>query len=151
MPESDYKSVIRNGAVLLPPVSRTKNELIVEMVRALAARNLVSDAESTVKAVLARESLMSTGMQHGVAIPHAKTDTTDSIVTAVAVIPEGMDFGSVDGEPSRIFILTVSSVLRSGPHIRYLAEIGRLLERPSVRSRILKAATPDELVSIMTE
>jgi PTS system nitrogen regulatory IIA component len=147
----DFKSVIRQAVVILKPVGQSKEELIEEMVRALAERGLVSDRSRTLDAVLKRERSMSTGMQHGVAIPHAKTDTTDSVAVAVCVKKDGVEFQSLDGLPSNIIVLTISSVLRSGPHIRFLAEIGRLLEKPLVRAAMLNAACAEDVVRIMTE
>lgn len=151
MAEIDFKSVIQNAVVILRPAAGSKEELIAEMVSALAERGMICDRDSTLAAVLKRERSMSTGMQHGVAIPHAKTDTTDGVVVAVCIKRDGIDFNSLDRLPSNIIVLTVSSVLRAGPHIRFLAEIGRLLERPSVRARVLAAATAADVTAILTE
>lgn len=150
MADIDFREVLRGGRVLLHPKSDTKDEIIVELIDAMADGNLVRDRDRTLAAVMKRERTMSTGMQHGVAIPHAKTDTVDEIATAIAVKKEGMDFDSLDGQPSTIFIMTVSSVLRTGPHMQYLAEIGRLMESPAIRERVLNAATEDEVVEILT-
>ena len=151
MTELDFRQVLRGGAILLSPASETKHDIIVELVDAMAKKGLVRDRDVTLKAVFDRESTMSTGMQHGVAIPHAKTETVDKLATAVAIKKDGIEFDSLDGLPARIFIMTISSVLRAGPHMRYLAKIGKLLERPSVRDRVLKATTEEELIEALTE
>jgi len=151
MAEINFKSMIRRAVVILRPAAGTKEELIAEMVNALAERGLICDRDRTLAAVLKRERSMSTGMQHGVAIPHAKTDTTDDLAVAICVKRDGIDFNSLDRLPANIIVLTISSVLRTGPHIRFLADIGRLLERPTVRARMLAAATADDVTAIMTE
>jgi PTS system nitrogen regulatory IIA component len=102
------------------------------------------------KAIQEREKKMSTGMHHGLAIPHGKTDTVDTLYASVGLVPEGVDFDSQDGEPSRIFILTVSPLNRAGPHIQFLAEISRLLTRQDIRDEMLAASTEDELYTILT-
>lgn len=147
----DFKNVIRNAVVIMRPASHTKDELIAEMVTALAERGMICDRDRTLAAVLKRERSMSTGMQHGVAIPHAKTDTTDGIAVAFCMKKDGIDFDSLDGLPSQIIVLTISSVLRTGPHIRFLAEVGRLLEQPSLRARVLAASSAEDVLSLLTE
>ena len=59
---------------------------------------------------------ISTSIQHGIAVPHGKCNLVDELVTAVALKKEAVDFGSVDGNPTRIFVLTGSSVFSSGPN-----------------------------------
>ncbi|MBP5786749.1 MAG: PTS sugar transporter subunit IIA, partial [Kiritimatiellae bacterium] len=98
---------------------------------------------------LERERRMSTGMQNGIAIPHGKTDAVDCLIAAMGVKREGVDFGALDGEPSTIFVMTVSPDSRTGPHIQFLAEISRPLNDPAVREKILAATTPDEILRLV--
>ncbi len=94
---------------------------------------------------------MSTGMQLGVAIPHAKTSAIQELVTAVALSPEGIEFDSLDGQPSRIFVVTVSPPTDVATHIRFLADISRQLSSEDVRLRLLEAKTVDEMVSALCD
>ncbi len=148
----DFKAVLRKGAYRLELRGETKQEIIHEMVDMLVEGGQIQPDQraAVLKAILDREKKMSTGVQHGVAIPHGKADEVDDLVTAVALKRDGVDFGSLDGEPSRIFVMTVSSVLRTGPHLQYLAEISKLLNVASVRERILAAQSVDELLAILT-
>lgn len=147
----DFKAVLRNGCYCLDLRGNTKQEVINEMVDMLIAGGKIPSEhrEPVIKAIMDRERKMSTGVQHGVAIPHGKTELIDDLVSAVAIKREGIDFGALDGLPSRIFVMTVSSVLRTGPHLQYLAEISKLLNVPSLRERILNAASVDELLKIL--
>lgn len=111
----------------------------------------VKDREIARRDVLENERRSSTGMQHGVAIPHAKTEAVVSLQAAVIVTREPVDFDSLDGKPSRIFVMTLSPLDQEGPHLRFLAEIGRLLKHRKVRSRILAARTPRELLNVFLE
>jgi len=88
-------------------------------------------------------------MQHGLALPHAKADVVDRLVAAIGIKKAGMDFQSIDGQPSQIFVLTLSPLNRAGPHIQFLAEIGRLISDPAVRQRLLAATTPAAVVNIL--
>ena len=90
---------------------------------------------------------MSTGMQYGVAIPHAKTEVVDRLVTMIALAPSGIPFDSLDGEPAQIFIATLSPPSDANSHIRFLAVVTRQLANRRVRDRVLAATTREELVA----
>jgi PTS system nitrogen regulatory IIA component len=97
-------------------------------------------------ALLEREGKMSTGMQYGVAIPHAKTDAIEHLVSIIALSPEGVDFDALDGAPSNIFVATLSPRADANSHIKFLAEVSRQLASRRVREKLLAAKTPDEMI-----
>ena len=127
----------------------TKDEILSEMVGLLVASGHIRDREAVLKAVLEREKRMSTGMQNGIAIPHGKTDSVDCLVAALGIKRGGVDFGALDGQPSNIFVMTVSPDSRTGPHIQFLAEISRPLNDAAVRAKLLAATTPDEVLHLL--
>ncbi len=147
----DFRSALKSGCYCLELRSSTKQEIIEEMVDLLVTGGRIKPEhrDSVLKAILDREKKMSTGVQHGVAIPHGKSDVVEELITAVALKKDGVDFGSLDGEPSHIFIMTVSSVLRTGPHLQFLAEISKLLNVPSVRAKLLVATSVEELLGVL--
>jgi len=148
------KSLLREA--LRPECVRThlgaldKESCIRELVGILRVAGLLRDPAEAERVVLARERLMSTGLEHGIAIPHGKTDTVDRLLVALGLKPEGIDFGCVDGQPARILILTLSPASRSGPHIRFMAEVSGLLRSASLRAAVLAAPTPSEVVRLLT-
>jgi mannitol/fructose-specific phosphotransferase system IIA component (Ntr-type) len=89
--------------------------------------------------VFKREKTMSTGMQHGIALPHAKSDGVSEICAAVGVKKEGIDFDSLDGEKSRLFIMVISPRKLSGPHVQFLAAIGTVLKDDITREEVINA------------
>jgi mannitol/fructose-specific phosphotransferase system IIA component (Ntr-type) len=99
--------------------------------------------------VLGREKIMSTGMQHGIAIPHGKTDGIKTMSIAIGIKKGGMDFASLDGVPSRIFIMVVSPKKTSGPHLQFLAAISSILKNQEVSDSIISAASPEEIEKIL--
>ena len=127
----------------------TKEAILAEMVDLLVASGHIRDRDAVLKAVLEREKRMSTGMQNGIAIPHGKTDSVDCLVAALGIKRAGVDFGALDGQPSNIFVMTVSPDSRTGPHIQFLAEISRPLNDASVRSKLLAATSPDEVLHLL--
>ena len=126
-----------------------KEEILAEMVDLLSASGHIRDKAAVLKAVTDREKRMSTGMQNGIAIPHGKTDSVDCLVAALGIKREGIDFGALDGQPSTIFVMTVSPDSRTGPHIQFLAEVSRPLNDASVRAKILSASTREEVLKLL--
>lgn len=149
----NLKKAISADTITLSLKGTTKDAIIEEMIDVLMAAGKIrdlKDRKDTLKAVLDRERKMSTGMQNGIAIPHGKTDRVESLIAAIGVKKDGMDFGSLDGQPSKIFVMTLSPDTRTGPHIQFLAEISRQLSDPSIRDRILNATKPEDVLSILT-
>ena len=129
---------------------RDKNEIIHSMLDLVCNSGKVKDPEAALKAVLDHEAVMSTGMENGIAIPHAKTDAVDELVAAVGVSKRKIDFENLDRKPAQIFIMTLSPMHGTGPHVQFLADISRLLKDAATRKQILKAKTDEELLAILT-
>jgi mannitol/fructose-specific phosphotransferase system IIA component (Ntr-type) len=100
--------------------------------------------------VLAREDTGSTGMQDGVALPHGKTWAVDQIVSAIGLKPGGVDFDSLDGVPSTIFVLVLSPMDVTGPHIRFLATISQTLNEEG-RKALLACRTAAEMYACLAD
>jgi mannitol/fructose-specific phosphotransferase system IIA component (Ntr-type) len=90
------------------------------------------------QALVARERSMTTGMEHGIAIPHAAIDGIDDLVAVLGLNPVGIPFETLDGAPARIIIGLVIPRSKKLAHIKTLAEIARLLSRAEVRDRLLR-------------
>lgn len=147
----NLRKSIPPDSIRLSLKGRSKAEIVAELVDLAARSGRVPNRKAALKAVMERERKMSTGMHHGLAIPHGKTDSVDGLVAALGRIPEGVEFESMDGEPSRIFLLTLSPANRAGPHIQFLAEISRLFNRADVRRDMLRAETPEALHALLTD
>lgn len=147
----NMRRLLEEENILMELKSATKDGIIEEMLDLLVANGKIKDRESALKAIVDREKKMSTGMQHGIAIPHGKTDslTGGKLVTALAIKKDGVDFGSLDGKPSKIFIMTLSPLNRTGPHIQFLAEMSQVLNDPQKRDSILQATTAHEVMNIL--
>jgi len=146
----NLKKLLSEDTIIFNLKGTTKEEIIREMVDLLVERGRIKDRDEALRVVLEREQKMSTGMQHGIAIPHGKTDTVDKLVTAMALKKEGVDFGSMDGKPSTIFIMTISSISRTGPHIQFLSEISQVLNDPDKRERILQSQNAAQILEVLT-
>ncbi len=127
----------------------TKEAILAEMVDLLVASGHIRDRDAVLKAIVDREKRMSTGMQNGIAIPHGKTDSVDCLVAALGIKRGGVDFEALDGQPSNIFVMTVSPDSRTGPHIQFLAEISRPLNDAAVRAKLLAATTREDVLKLL--
>ncbi len=143
------KKPLTAETIRLDLTGTTKEEIVSEMVDLLMASGHIRDRDAVLKAVMERERRMSTGMQNGIAIPHGKTDSVDCLVAALGIKRGGVDFGALDGQPSNIFVMTVSPDSRTGPHIQFLAEISRPLNDAAVRAKLLAATSRDEVLHLL--
>jgi mannitol/fructose-specific phosphotransferase system IIA component (Ntr-type) len=98
-----------------------------------------------------REKIQTTGIGHGIAIPHGKGLIRAPILSSVAIAAEGVDYGSVDGNPVRIFILMVSRPDVTGPHVQALAHVARLLGHRQFREGLMACGTPEEAVALIKQ
>ena len=147
----NLKKVMNEDVIALDLKGSTKEEVISALLDILMNTGRVKDRDKAMACLLEREAKMSTGMQNGVAIPHGKTDAVDELIACVAVKKEAIDFQSLDGNPSRIFIMTLSPLYRTGPHIQFLAEIGKLLKESECREKIIQAGSKKEILDILIQ
>jgi len=146
----NLKKLLSKENVLLDLKSNSKEDIIKEMIDRLVVPGKIKDREAAMEAVLTREEKMSTGMENGIAIPHGKTDSVDNLIIAVALKKEGVDFDSMDGQVSTIFIMTISPQSRSGPHIQFSAEVSKVLKEPEAREMLLAARTVEEVIRVFS-
>ena len=128
-----------------------KESVISELVELLAKTQSIRDKEKLVKSLLEREALGSTGIGQGVAIPHCKSESVKELVAAFGISHKGVNFESLDGEPAYIFFLLVAPQDTTGPHLKALARISRLLKDKYFRDTLKAAADEKELFRIIKE
>ena len=143
--------LIRPEVVKVPLAGKTKNEVIRELVQVLLDAGRITELESVYDALLTREALGSTGLEQGVAVPHAKTRAVRQLTAAIGIAPQGVDFQSADGEPSKLFFLLLAPPDQSGPHIQALAEIARLARSPTFLRLLTEASSGREVAELIRE
>ena len=127
----------------------TKEEIIRELVDSLEIDQVITDRDKVLQAVVEREKIMSTGIGDGIAIPHGKSDAVSALAAALGIHKRGVSFDALDGEPAYVFFLLVSPANVSGPHIKALARISRLLKNDAFKKKLIAAATPAEIMEII--
>ena len=144
------KRVLAKDTIVMSLKSTTKEGAIEELIDVLANCGRIKDRKAAFKAVMEREKKMSTGLQNGIAIPHGKTDTIESLVASIGISPSGIPFESLDGQPAQIILLTISPASRTGPHIQFLADVSRVLHNDQIRQRVLSATREDEVLDLLS-
>ncbi len=137
--DSKFKEALSQYCIIPSLKAGSKREVVEKLVGMLHEHGLIKKGtdDEAISAVMEREASMSTGMQHGVAMPHARTDAVENITLAVGLSRDGINFDSLDGEPSKIFVLILSPASTESPHIQFLANISALLNSEERRTELL--------------
>ena len=147
----NLKTVLTRETICLNLKGTTKEEIINELLDILVAAKKIYDREAAYTAIIEREQKMSTGMKHGIAIPHGKSPTINDLVACIGISTSPVEFDTLDQEPCRIFIMTLSPVEKTGPHLQFLAEISLLFKSAEKRQDILRATSAEQVLKILAE
>ncbi|MBU3958728.1 MAG: PTS sugar transporter subunit IIA [Candidatus Omnitrophica bacterium] len=133
--------------------STKKSEVIKELADLLISAGDIEKRHhhKLVEALMARESLGSTAIGQGIAIPHAKSDCVSKLIAAFGLSKKGVDFDSLDGEPVYIFFLLVAPQDSAGPHLKALARISRLLKDKYFRDSLRTCRDDKSIIKIINQ
>ena len=143
--------LIQENVVRVPLKETSKYEVIRELVDILKDAEKISDPEPIYQAIQKREEQASTGLENGIAVPHAKTSSVEELTLAIGIAPQGIDFQALDGKPSKVFFLLLAPPDKSGPHIEALAEIARITQSGAFMRLLTSARTAEEVVELFAE
>ncbi len=133
--------------------STKKEDVLKELVDLLinAGELEKSSRNKVIDALLERESLGSTAIGQGIAIPHAKTDAVSNLVGAFALSKKGVDFDSLDGEAVYIFFLLLAAQDSAGPHLKALARISRLFKDKYFRDNLRSCTNEQDIIKVISQ
>jgi len=143
--------ILVRDAVILELESESKEALLAEMARTLAKAVPALDADSLYTVLVEREELQSTGICEGVAIPHGKMPGLDSLVASFARSPKGVDFDSIDGQPTELFFLLVVPEHSGGQHLKALARISRFFRDAGFRQKLAEAQVLEDIFAAIEQ
>ena len=128
---------------------KTKEEIIKEMAQLFVKSKVLNseDLEEFVKEINEREKLTPTGMQDGIAIPHARTPLVKELSLALGISREGVDFESMDGEPSKLIFMIAAPEETKKEHLDLLAEISKLSYEEELVEELKNASTIEEITN----
>lgn len=143
--------IVPPGGVVDNLRAETKEGVLREMSEVVAASIPSLSAQSLTSILMDRESLGSTGIGDGVAIPHGKVPGLTRLAAVIGRSRAGVQFHSLDGKPAHLFFLVVAPDQSAGMHLKALARISRLLKDTRFRRSLLDARDADDLRRILKE
>jgi len=140
-------------AIVTDLKSTKKEDVIKELVDALINSGEIDKRcrNKLIDSLMNRESLGSTAIGQGIAIPHAKSDCVDKLIAAFGLSKRGVDFDSLDGELAYIFFLLVAPQDSAGPHLKALARISRILKDKYLRDTLRTCSDDKSVIKIISQ
>ncbi|RMD85314.1 MAG: PTS sugar transporter subunit IIA [Candidatus Dadabacteria bacterium] len=129
----------------------TKREVLARLAAPIVETHPSLDHEKLVDVLVRREEISTTAIADGIAIPHGKMILGEEVIAGFGRSREGIDFASVDGNPTHLFFLLVSPESHPSLHLRWLAHLAVLLKDPGLRQALLDAATPEEVLAAIDQ
>lgn len=143
------KNMLSKECINLNLKATTKSEVIDELIDILFKANKLNDKEEFKKVILARESQSSTGLEEGIAIPHGKTSAVKIPSIAFGLSKGGIDYDSLDGEPSKLFFMIAAPANANDTHIETLSQLTTLLLDDDVRENLLNCKNSEDVFNIL--
>lgn len=144
-------NILHQRVIKLNLRASCKNHVVEELVDLLieAGELPLALRSHAIQTISEREKIIGTGMDEGVALPHGSTDRIDSIIAALGISREGVDFESRDGEPAKIIVLMLIPRKCFQEHLRAMAATARIMRLEKVRQSLLKAESVGEVLDII--
>lgn len=130
---------------------KDKYQVIEELLDLLVEDGDVGNREVALNDLIEREHYLSTGLEKGLAVPHAKSTAVEKLVVSLGISEQGVDFDSLDGEPANCIFLVLSPRDISGPHIKILAQITRNFRDGEIGHQLKNAKTKKDILKIIED
>jgi PTS system nitrogen regulatory IIA component len=145
-------ALLSEDTVIPEILSQERDSALEEMVGHLKSKHKIRKDKELYEKLIQREKLGSTAIGNGIAIPHCKLKEAESPLLALAVSPKGVRFEALDGKPTHLFFLVVSSPDNPGQSLQILASIAHLVRKSgSLLKRIMAAKDPRRVIEIIRE
>lgn len=145
------RKFIQKECISLELQSKNKADVIDELIGILDKAGKLNDREIFKKEILKREAQSSTGLEEGIAIPHAKTAAVKVPSIAIGISKEGLDYESLDGEVSRLFFMIAAAEGAKDTHIELLSKLSTILLEDKVREALLHAKSKEEVIQMLED
>ncbi len=129
--------------------STEKVQAIEEMVALISRSVSIADPDNLIKRILEQEAIKSTGVEKGVAIPHARFDEIEGVIAALGIVRTDLDFQSLDDQPVHLIFLILSSVASMSAYLSVLGRTARIFHDESTRDQVIAAASAEEVMELI--
>jgi PTS system nitrogen regulatory IIA component len=133
----------------VPELDASDSREAIIKLSALAARHLGLDGDEIAAAVLERETILGSGLGHGLAVPQARLPSLKNATVTVALTPQGVAFDGVDPEPVRVIFLVLTPASEPETQLQILAAVARIAREPRLMREITSARTPTALLAAL--
>jgi PTS system nitrogen regulatory IIA component len=134
---------------IISELNATDKKGVLEKLTDPVAKASGVNQEEMIRVLLERERLGSTGIGGGIAIPHGKLKSLESLLVGFGRSHKGVDFEALDGKPAHLFFLLVAPENSTGAHLRMLARISRLLKDSTFKQRLMTAVDRRDLYTVI--
>lgn len=139
---------LKHDAIILEMKATTKEGALRELAGLAATVCGRFTEEILYNVLLERESVGSTGVGNGVAIPHGKIEGLDEILLCFGRSKAGINFDAVDNRPAYLFVLLLSPASKAGEYLSTLAGVSKILKQSDARQRLLDSTSREEIASL---
>ncbi|MCH2107976.1 MAG: PTS sugar transporter subunit IIA [Polyangiaceae bacterium] len=129
----------------------TNKAQVIHQLAELLTRGSDLDRNEVERQLLERETVLSTGIGEGVAIPHTSIAAAKEQTAALLIVPHGVDFESCDGAPATIFFGVIGPKQAASEHLKILAKVSKLLRKIETRRRLLESTTAEQAHTLILE
>ncbi|MDO5402994.1 MAG: fructose-specific PTS transporter subunit EIIC [Eubacteriales bacterium] len=136
-------------SIALNSKAADKTDVLNKMVDLMVKSGKINNREKYLKGVFAREEESTTGVGEGIAIPHCKSDAVDRPGLAAMVVPDGVDFDSLDGEPVNLIFLIAAPNTEDNVHLDVLGKLSMLLMNEEFTKELKNAETVEEFLKVI--
>jgi PTS system nitrogen regulatory IIA component len=143
--------LIRREMIVPSLVAKDKRGILEELAAHVAGQSPKIDRANLARVLIEREGLASTAIGEGVAIPHGKLAAVGEIVACLGRAPGGVDFDSMDGQPTFLFFVLIAPENSTGAHLKALARISRVFKDAEFRRRLLAAPDAEAMYRVVAE
>ena len=141
--------LLKKEGIELNAAAADQNAAIDKMIELHSKVGNLKDAGAFKEAILAREAKGSTAIGMGIAVPHGKSSAVSKAGVTAITIPSGIDYKSLDGNPSTLFFMIAAPDTAADTHLEVLSKLMTLLMDQNFAKQLVEAKTPDEFLSII--
>jgi len=131
--------------------AETKEDVLEELIKILNDNGDLEDVNDVRRVIFEREKLMSTGIGHGIALPHGKTNAVKLTSVSMITLAQPVDYESLDGQPIQLAIMLVGKENQVSTHLKLLSKISRVIANESFRHYAIGAQTAEEIHQLFSE
>lgn len=147
--EMNLSEILRENGIRLALNGKTKPEVIREMAVIAAQIGNVSDVDILTDALMARERRQTTGIGHGMAIPHATAEGVKGLILVLGISPTGIEFDSLDNQPVNLIFLLAGEPRLQTSFLSILSKISRFFRKESFRNQVLESGSAEEILKLI--